>query len=62
MELIPLTQEELEQTRPGEALTMATVMVVMTVAILAIICYKLFLSKSGKATVGDYKFEWSNAA
>ncbi len=56
-----LNQQELEALHPGEAITLTTVMAVMAIALLAIVCYKLFMSKSGKASLGNYKFEWGSA-
>lgn len=53
-----LSEEELNSLRPGEALTLATVLVVFTVAILAVVAYKLFTSKEGKAQLQGFKFEW----
>lgn len=60
MNAIPLTQTQLEETRPGEALTLATVTLVFTVVILAVVAYKLFVSGKAKLELpGGYKFEWS---
>lgn len=62
MNPIPLSPGELSSVRPGEALTLATVLLVFTVIILAICAYKLFASKGGKITLpGGYKFEWTSA-
>lgn len=58
----PLTDEELTAYHPGEALTLATVTLVFTVVILAIVAYKLFVSGKAKLELpGGYKFEWSGA-
>lgn len=60
MHVVPLSKEELESLRPGEVLTMATVTLVFTVVILAIVAYKLFMSGKAKLELpGGYKFEWS---
>ena len=53
-----LNEEELASIRPGEALTLATVLIVFTVAILAVVAYKLFSSEKGKAQLQGFKFEW----
>jgi len=60
MTAIPLSQEQLKTIAPGEALTLATVTLVFTIAILAVVCYKLFVSGKAKIELpGGYKFEWS---
>ena len=54
-----LTQEELESLHPGEALTLATVTMVLTAALLAVVAYKLFVSSGAKLELpGGFKFEW----
>lgn len=59
-ELIPLTYEEKEALVPGEAFSMATVLLVFTVVILSVVAYKMFMSPDAKVTLpGGYKFEWS---
>ena len=59
MELQPLSKDECRQIRPGEALTLGTVVLVFTIVILAIAAYKLFKSQSANVTTpGGYKFEW----
>lgn len=59
MHPIPLTPQELQEHKPGEAISLATVMLIFTIAILAIAAYKLFFSNEGKVTLpGGYKFEW----
>ncbi len=46
----------------GEALTLATVMLVFTVVILTVVAWKLFVSKSAQITLPNgYKFEWASA-
>ena len=60
MSKIPLSDSELSSIRTGEAITLATVMVVFTVVILTVVAYRLFVSKGGKVTLpSGYKFEWS---
>lgn len=54
-----LLEEEMKETKGGEALTLAAVMTVMATAIVAVICYKLFVSSKGSTTVpGGWKFTW----
>ncbi len=56
----PLTSQELHHYHPGEALTLATVTLVFTIVILAVVAYKLFVSGKAKIELpGGYKFEWS---
>lgn len=56
-----LSERELAEIRPGEALTLATVLLVFTVAILAVVAYKLYSSNKGKAQLQGFKFEWGGA-
>lgn len=60
MEFVALSTKELAETKPGEVLTLAAVIAVMAVALLAILCYRLFKS-SGGGTVkmpGGWAFTW----
>ena len=62
MNLTPLTKEECLSLHPGEGITIATVLCVFTVVILAVVAYKLFKGNGGKVTIpGGYKFEWASA-
>ena len=61
MNEIRCSEEELNNTRVGEALTLATVFVVFTTVILSIVAYRLFVSNGGKISLpGGYKFEWTS--
>lgn len=54
-----LTEQELKEIKVGEAITLASVMSVLSIAITAIVVYRLFKSKIGNVTLpGGYKFEW----
>ncbi|MGN1278935.1 MAG: hypothetical protein ACI4UG_05660 [Candidatus Onthovivens sp.] len=54
---IPLTSEELSSIKCGEAITMATVLAIMIIAILTVVVYKLFGSSDGSVALpGGYKF------
>ena len=56
----PIPTETLSSIRPGEAITLATVTLVFTVVILAVVAYKLFVSVKAKLELpGGYKFEWN---
>lgn len=62
MDYKPLTPEAMHRLHPGEALTLATVTLVFTVVILAVVAYKLFTSGKAKLEIpGGYKFEWSGS-
>ena len=54
-----LTETELSAHHPGE-LTLATVTLIFTVVILAVVAFKIFTSKGSKISLpGGYKFEFS---
>ncbi|MCQ2792431.1 MAG: hypothetical protein MJ208_02785 [Bacilli bacterium] len=54
-----LTDQELATTKVGEAITLTSVMAVLSIAITAIVVYRLFKSKNGGVSLpGGYKFEW----
>lgn len=60
MELIPMSQEKMASIKPGAAVTLASVMAVAAIAIIAVVVYKLFLSKKGSAAIpGGWKFTWN---
>lgn len=57
--LVKLSEKELVNHHVGEAITLTTVMAVIAVALVAVIVYRLFLSKDGKVSIpGGWKFEW----
>ncbi len=59
MDIEELDEKALMEIRPGEALTLATVMAVMVVAIMAVVAYRIFKSKQGNIKLpGGYGFEW----
>ena len=59
MNAIPLTKAEANSVKVGEALTLATITMVLTAAILAVVAYKLFMSSGAKLELpGGFKFEW----
>ncbi len=54
-----LTDQELANVKVGEAITLASVMAVLSIAITAVVVYKLFSKGTGEVTLpGGYKFEW----
>ena len=55
-----MTEEELANEVSGAAITLTAVMAVLATAVLAVIVYKLFISKKGTAQVpGGWKFTWN---
>ena len=55
-----LTNEQMESTSGGEAVTVASVMAVLCAAVIAVVIYRLFMSSKGSATVpGGWKFTWN---
>ncbi len=54
-----LTQDKLETIRPGEAVTLASVLTVLAIGIVAVVCYKIFSSASGSAKIPTgWHFTW----
>lgn len=59
MRSVALSDRELENSRPGEAVTLAAVAAIMAIGILAVVIYKLFVSKTSTVKLpGGYTFEW----
>lgn len=55
-----LTEQEMQEQVSGEALTLTAVMAVLATAIIAVIVYRMFMSKKGSAAVpGGWKFSWN---
>ena len=55
-----LTEKELQEEVSGAALSLAAVMAVLATAVIAVIVYKLFVSKKGTTTIpGGWKFTWN---
>ncbi|MCR5184948.1 MAG: hypothetical protein K6C32_02580 [Bacilli bacterium] len=55
-----LTEQEMEETKGGGAVTLVTVMTVLCASIIAVVVYRLFMSSKGSATVpGGWKFTWN---
>ena len=55
-----LTLEEMQNHYVGEAITITAVMALVTVAIMAVVLYRLFRSGKGGVTVpGGWKFSWA---
>lgn len=57
MEIV--TDEELSCVKGGEAITLSAIMAILSIAVVAVIAYRLFLSGKGSATMpGGFKFTW----
>lgn len=55
-----MNSEELANEISGEAITLTAVMAVLASAVIAVVIYKLFLSKKGSAQIpGGWKFTWN---
>lgn len=53
-----LNEKELATIKTGE-LTLTAVLTVLAVSLMAVVIYKLFISKEGSSTVpGGWKFTW----
>ena len=60
MKVHQLTSEEMSQHYVGEAITVTAVMAIVTVAVMAVVIYRLFRSgKGGVAVPGGWKFSWA---
>ena len=55
-----MNQEEMQSHYVGEAITVTAVMAILTVAIMAVVIYRLFRSGKGGVNVpGGWKFSWA---
>ena len=58
----PMTPEEKRAVKGGEARTLTGVMAIMSIAVMTVICYKLFQSggsRQAKVTLpGGFSFVW----
>ena len=55
-----MTLEEMTNHRVGEAITVTAVMAIITVAVMAVVVYRLFRSSKGGVSVpGGWKFSWA---
>ena len=55
-----LTLKERESKVTGAAITLTSVMAIVAIAIVAVVVYKLFLSKKGSTSIpGGWKFTWN---
>ena len=55
-----MNTEEMKNHYVGEAITVTAVMAILTVAVMAVVVYRLFRSGKGGVTVpGGWKFSWN---
>lgn len=55
-----LTEEELKNEVSGVAISLTAVMAILATAVIAVVVYKMFLSKKGTAQApGGWKFTWN---
>ena len=61
MDYVILNDLEMSQVKGGEPITLTTVMAILATAIVAVVVYRLFMSKSGSTTIpGGFKFTWDD--
>lgn len=54
-----LREDEMSETRGGEAISLAAVIAVMAVALIGVIVYRFFMSNKGSLVLpGGYTFNW----
>ncbi len=54
-----LSNYALSKIKGGEPITLTAIMAVLVIAIITVVVYKLFTSKSGSTLIpGGFKFEW----
>ncbi|MFA6796410.1 MAG: hypothetical protein WCR63_02360 [Bacilli bacterium] len=54
-----LSENECEACSGGEALTLAGIMAILAIAIIAVVCYRFFVSAEGEVKLpGGFQFEW----
>ncbi|MFA5486249.1 MAG: hypothetical protein WC275_04150 [Bacilli bacterium] len=54
-----LSNYALQNIKGGEPVTLTAIMAVLVIAIITVVVYKLFTSKSGSTQIpGGFKFEW----
>ena len=56
---IDLTEQETKEIKVGAAISLTSVLAIVATAVIAVVVYKLFLSKKGTANIGGWKFTWN---
>ena len=55
-----MTLTQMENQVVGEAITIAAVMAIAAIAVMAVVVYKLFMSEKGSTSIpGGWKFSWA---
>ena len=55
-----LSKEECQNYYVGEGITLAAVMAIAAIAVMAVVVYRLFMSGKGSAAIpGGFKFSWA---
>lgn len=58
-DLKALSIDRMKMETGGEVLTLTSVMAVLAIALVAVICYRIFTSSKGSTTLpGGFKFDW----
>lgn len=58
-DLKTLSIDRMKMETGGEVLTLTSVMAVLAIALVAVICYRIFTSSKGSTTLqGGFKFDW----
>ncbi len=56
----PLSLAEKSEIAPGEAITLTAVLAIMSVAIIAVVVYRIIIKKKGSLKVpGGWAFTWN---
>lgn len=56
-----LSSFELNSIRPGEPITLTTIMAVLVIGVIAVVLFKLFGSQEGTAKIpGGWSFDWGS--
>ncbi len=54
-----LSKAECDSCVGGEAITLAGIMAILAIAIIAVVCYRFFVSAEGTVKLpGGFQFEW----
>lgn len=54
-----LTDQEMMETKGGEAITLSAIMALLAIGVVAVVVYRIFMSKKGKTKLpGGFEFSW----
>lgn len=54
-----MSEDELQNQHVGAGITIASVLAILAAAAVAIVLYRVFMSKKGSASIGGWKFTWN---